>query len=55
MIHLLTPHHLKMLVEDSSITPALIQQRGYQSLPQPADLIDRGFSKAQAKTAFAPG
>ena len=35
--------------------PALVEQRGYQSLPQPEDLIDRGFSKAQARTAPALG
>jgi P4 family phage/plasmid primase-like protien len=51
----LTPAHAKMLVEGSAIAEALIQQRGYQSLPQPEDLIDRGFSKAQAKTAPALG
>ena len=32
-----------------------MRQRGYQSLLQPEDLIDRGFSKAQAKTAPALG
>ena len=55
MTHLLTPAHLKTLHEDRSIALPLIQQRGYQSLPQPEDLIDRGFSKAQAKTAPALG
>lgn len=47
--------HRQMLVEGSAIALPLIQQRGYQSLPQPEDLIDRGFSKAQAKTAPALG
>jgi hypothetical protein len=51
----LTPDHLKKLHEERSIALALIQQRGYQSLPQPEDLIDRGFSKAQAKAAPALG
>jgi len=48
---LLTAPHRALLVEGSAIAPPLVQQRGYQSLPQPEDLIDRGFSKAQAKTA----
>ena len=51
MTMLLRPDHLQMLMQDSAIAEALIQQRGYQSLPQPEDLIDRGFSKPQAKTA----
>jgi Domain of unknown function (DUF3854) len=48
---LLTAHHHRLLAEERAIADALIQQRGYQSLPQPEDLIDRGFSKAQAKVA----
>ena len=52
---LLTAQHTALLVEDSAIAPALVQQRGYRSLPQPEDLIDRGFSKAQAKAAPALG
>ena len=48
---LLTPKHWQMLTQASAIAPALVQQRGYQSLAQPADLIDWGFSKEQAKTA----
>jgi putative DNA primase/helicase len=52
---LLTPAHSARLHERSAIADALIQQRGYQSLPHPEDLIDRGFSKAQAKTAPALG
>jgi hypothetical protein len=52
---LLTPEHRTMLHDGSAIALELIQQRGYQSLDQPADLIDRGFSKAQAKTAPALG
>jgi putative DNA primase/helicase len=52
---ILKPEHYQMLTEGSAIAPALIQQRGYQSLPQPEDLVDRGFSKAQAKTAPALG
>ena len=51
----LKPEHAQMLMEGSAIAPALIQHRGYESLPQPEDLIDRGFSKAQAKTAPALG
>jgi hypothetical protein len=50
---ILKPEHYQQLTEGSAIAPALIQERGYQSLPQPEDLIDRGFSKAQAKTAPA--
>jgi len=52
---LLTLQHYAKLVHESAIAPPLIQQRGYQSLPQPEDLIDRGFSKAQAKVAPALG
>ena len=52
---LVSPQHGAMLVEDSAIAPALVQQRGYQSLPQPEDLIDRGFAKTQAKLAPALG
>ena len=44
-----------MLHKDRSIALALIQQRGYETLPQPADLIDRRFSKTQAKLAPALG
>jgi hypothetical protein len=44
-----------MLHEGSAIADAIIKTRGYTSLPQPEDLIDRGFSKAQAKTAPALG
>jgi P4 family phage/plasmid primase-like protien len=52
---LVKPDHYEQLTKGSAIAPALIQQRGYQSLPQPEDLIDRGFSKAQARTAPALG
>ena len=52
---LVHPKHGSLLVQDSAIAPALVEQRGYQSLPQPEDLIDRGFSKAQARTAPALG
>ena len=47
----LAEHHYKMLHEGSAIAEAVIKARGYQSLPQPEDLIDRGFAKTQAKTA----
>jgi putative DNA primase/helicase len=52
---ILKPEHYRQLTEGSAIAPSLIQQRGYQSFPQPEDLIDCGFSKAQAKTAPALG
>ena len=51
MTHTLSPDHRQMLVRGSAIAEALVQHRGYQSLPQPEDLIDRGFAKAQAKAA----
>src|SRR5262249_42704840 len=51
----LAPHHYALLHEGSAIADLLITARGYQSLPQPEDIIDRGFSKAQAKTAPALG
>src|SRR5262249_39787582 len=52
---LLTPAHRGLVEETSAIAPDLAQQRGYQSLDQPEDLIDRGFSKAKAKAAPALG
>ena len=52
---ILNDKHRTMLVQGSAIALPLIEQRGYQSLPQPEDLIDRGFSKAQATTAPALG
>ena len=48
---LLTSDHYALLHDKSAIADTLIKARGYQSLPQPEDLIDRGFSKAQARTA----
>ena len=48
-------HHYTMLTTGSAIAAALITARGYVSLPQPEDLIDRGYTKAQAKTAPALG
>jgi hypothetical protein len=51
----LTPEHYGMLHTGSAIADPIIKARGYQSLPQPEDLIDRGFSKAQAKAAPALG
>jgi len=47
----LTSSHYHMLHTDSAIADAVITARGYESLAQPEDLVDRGFSKAQAKTA----
>ena len=52
---LLRPEHYKMLVEDSAIAPDLVRERGYRSLLQPDDIIDRGFAKTQAKLAPALG
>src|SRR5215813_2134786 len=51
----ISAHHFQMLHQGSAIAEAIIKARGYESLPQPEDLIDRGFSKAQAKTAPALG
>jgi putative DNA primase/helicase len=44
-----------MLHEGSAIALDIIQARGYESLAQPADLVDRGFSQAQARAAPALG
>ena len=55
MTLLLNAAHLQQLTEGSGLPESIIQERGYQSLPQPEDLIDRGFSKAQARTAPALG
>ena len=52
---LLSPAHRHLLTQGSAIAPEIIEQRGYQTLPQPEDLIDRGFSKAQAKATPALG
>jgi putative DNA primase/helicase len=50
---ILLPHHYAMLHTDRAIAEAIITARGYQSLQQPEDLRDLGFSKAQAKVAPA--
>jgi len=55
MPQILNDFHHQQLTHDSGIAPEIIAQRGYQFLPQPEDLIDRGFSKAQAKAAPALG
>ncbi len=47
----LHPRHYTMLHHDSAIADEVIRVRGYRSLAQPDDLIDLGFSKAQARTA----
>jgi putative DNA primase/helicase len=52
---ILLPHHYAMLHTDRAIAEAMITARGYQSLHQPEDLRDLGFSKAQAKAAPALG
>ena len=51
MTHSLSPDHLHMLVEERSIALPIIQQRGYLTLPDPGDVQDLGFTKAQARTA----
>ena len=51
---ILAEHHYTML-HRGAIADAVIKARGYQSLQQPEDLIDRGFAKAQAKAAPALG
>ena len=52
---LLGQHYYAMLVEGSAIAPALVSQRGYQSLWDPEHIFVCGFTKAQAKTAPALG
>jgi putative DNA primase/helicase len=47
----LATQHYAMLHGDSAIAEALIATRGYQTLTDPGDLRDLGFSKAQARTA----
>src|SRR5438105_303713 len=49
----LTADHLHALHVERSIALEVITERGYHSAPQPADLIDRTFSKPQAKLAPA--
>ena len=49
----LSAAHYQLLHTGSAITETLIRQRGYQTLSQPDDLVDHGFSKPQSK--MAPG
>jgi putative DNA primase/helicase len=51
----LDPRHYAMLHDGSAIADEVIKVRGYRSLAQPDDLVDLGFSKAQAKAAPALG
>jgi putative DNA primase/helicase len=51
----LLSHHYDLLSKDRAIADAIIKARGYESLQQPEDLRDLGFSKAQAKAAPALG
>src|SRR5882724_3351242 len=53
--HQLSPQHYHKLHDESAIADEIIQVRGYRSLAQPDDLVDLGFSKAQARTAPALG
>src|SRR5262245_40916245 len=50
---LLSAQHWQGLATLRGIAPEVIKERGYLSAHQPADLIDRTFSKAQAKYAPA--
>jgi putative DNA primase/helicase len=51
----LSPDHRTMLVDGSAIAEDVAQERGYCTLPTPAAIQDRGFSRTQAKTAPALG
>ena len=43
----LDKHHEKMLIEESGITPNIIEARGYRTVEKKADLKSLGFSEAQ--------
>jgi putative DNA primase/helicase len=42
-----------MLIDDSTIAEDVAEERGYCTLPHPQEILDRGFSSVQAKTAPA--
>jgi hypothetical protein len=51
----LSDKHRTMLVKESAIAEALVEQRGYQTLAEPEHVLYCGFSKAQSKAAPALG
>jgi putative DNA primase/helicase len=51
----ITPRHYAMLHEERAIAEPIITGRGYLSLPDPGDIREIGFSKAQGNAAPALG
>src|SRR5215212_9595533 len=43
------PHHRRMLLEESGISPAVIAERGYYTVKSKAELARLGFSKPQQR------
>ena len=45
----LSENHFKMLVEESGISEAVLQERGYRTITSEGDLVQYGFSPAQRR------
>ncbi len=43
----LLPHHEAMLLDESGITPEIVEERGYRSIEKKVELKELGFSDAQ--------
>jgi len=43
------PHHRRMLLEESGISPAVVAQRGYYTAKTKAELASLGFSERQRR------
>jgi hypothetical protein len=46
-------HHLKMLIEESGISPDTIYERGYMTATDPKALRELGFSDTQSRLVLA--
>ena len=44
------PHHRRMLLEESGISPAVVAERGYYSVKTKTELAKLGFSERQRRT-----
>lgn len=44
--------HLRMLVEESAISPEVIKERGYLSVTNPSELAACGFTKSQQRSGL---
>src|SRR5918994_4187373 len=43
------PHHRRMLLEESGISPAVVAERGYYTVKTKAEIAKLGFSKPQRR------